>query len=612
MKIREKKDAQGKKQKNKYSLRARLRGWFHHGRFIGFDIQSIIMAVLTGLTITTTVVMGFLIYNRFKLAIKQTAVSNAESMIESTVDKVDTDLAGIRQISNGVNYNIIQEYDISSQEFSRQFSLLYEVNVDKVQSMALYDNSGKLVAAEPVAVQKDKVNVEEQEWYKNASEDIENMHFSTPHIQDLFQDGANRYYWVISLSRSVDINDGDKPVNGVLLIDMKYSVIEEALSRINDSSSETYYYLCNRDGDIIYHPRRAEIDRGFFTEESTEAAVYDDGTYEIKMTDGTENVVVSSIAYTGWKIIGVVPESVQTASINQYRYYIITTVVILLMMLLWVNRIITKKISKPILKLNESVKSYETGGTTDIYIGGSSEIRHLGYSVKKSYEQIEILMQEIIRQQNERRKSEMDALQSQINPHFLYNTLETIRMQALSCGNRNVATSIKLLGKSMRYVLDNTGTSFTTLTKELEYIKTYLSIQQLRFGDRVNYTLQVDEDLDTNSCKILPLLLQPVVENAILHGLESKTEDGMITIQIASADATLLITIKDNGQGMTNEELDALRDRIRNHPSSDTHSIGLYNINQRISLFYGEGYYMEIDSAIGAGTTVRLKIPKTI
>ena len=213
---------------------------------------------------------------------------------------------------------------------------------------------------------------------------------------------------------------------------------------------------------------------------------------------------------------------------------------------------------------------------------------------------------------NRQQQMEFEMLASQINPHFLYNTLETIRMQALSCGNRNVATSIKLLGKSMRYVLDNTGTSFTALTKELEYIKTYLSIQQLRFGDRVNYTLQVDEDLDTDSCKILPLLLQPVVENAILHGLESKTQDGMITIQIASVDTVLLITIKDNGQGMTNEELDALRDRIRKHPSSDTHSIGLYNINQRISLFYGEGYYMEIDSAIGAGTTVRLKIPKTI
>lgn len=213
---------------------------------------------------------------------------------------------------------------------------------------------------------------------------------------------------------------------------------------------------------------------------------------------------------------------------------------------------------------------------------------------------------------NRQQQMEFEMLASQINPHFLYNTLETIRMQALSCGNRNVATSIKLLGKSMRYVLDNTGTSFTSLTKELDYIKTYLSIQQLRFGDRANYTLSVSPELDTDACIILPLLLQPIVENAILHGLETKTEDGMITITIDSSGLDLKITIKDNGQGMTEEELSALRERIKNHPATDTHSIGLYNINQRISLFYGEGYYMDINSAIGSGTTVTLLIPKTI
>ena len=164
----------------------------------------------------------------------------------------------------------------------------------------------------------------------------------------------------------------------------------------------------------------------------------------------------------------------------------------------------------------------------------------------------------------------------------------------------------KLPQKIQKIFSDNQ--TFFDVEKGKEYDKNSF----IKTLTKEGYRPQVDEDLDTNSCKILPLLLQPVVENAILHGLESKTEDGMITIQIASADATLLITIKDNGQGMTNEELDALRDRIRNHPSSDTHSIGLYNIKQRISLFYGEGYYMEIDSAIGAGTTVRLKIPKTI
>ena len=152
-------------------------------------------------------------------------------------------------------YHIIQEYDISSQEFERQFSLLYEINTDKIQSMALYDNEGNLVAAEPLVNEKADAGAAQQDWYRNAADEIENIHFSSPHIQNLFEDGTYRYYWVISLSRSVDINDGEKPVSGVLLVDMKYSMIREILERINQSSDEVYYYLCNRDGEMIYHPR---------------------------------------------------------------------------------------------------------------------------------------------------------------------------------------------------------------------------------------------------------------------------------------------------------------------------------------------------------------------
>ena len=146
-----------KKKKNESSIIGRLRGWFYHGRFIGFDIQSIIMTVLTALTIITTVIMGLLLYNRFKMAIKQTAVTNTENMVENTVEKLDADLLNVRQITNAVNYNIIQEYDISSRDFNRQFSLLYEINADKIQSMALYDDKGNLLTAEPVTVQKDAV-----------------------------------------------------------------------------------------------------------------------------------------------------------------------------------------------------------------------------------------------------------------------------------------------------------------------------------------------------------------------------------------------------------------------------------------------------------------------
>lgn len=382
------------------------------------DIQSLLMTVLSALTIVTTIVMGLLIYSRFKMSVKETAISNAESRIESTVDQVNNELRNMRQICNAVNYNIVQEYDISDQEFSRQFSLLYEVNNDKLQSMALYDSDGKIIAAEPVATREKNQKVTEQDWYKSATDEIENIHISTPHIQDLFGNETYQYNWVVSLSSLVDMNHGDTPDSGVLLVDMKYSMIEEVLDNLNEAAGETYYYLCTDDGEILYHPRKAEIDRGFFTEDSSTAAGYADGTYEISVNGVKSNIVVNSLSYTGWKLVGVVPEGVQTASINKFRYYIIATAIILLMMLFVVNKIMAKKISKPILKLDESVKSYETGEKTEIYIGGASEIRHLAYSVQNSYKQIEQLMEEIIRQQNKRRKSEMDALQSQINHIF--------------------------------------------------------------------------------------------------------------------------------------------------------------------------------------------------
>ena len=145
-----------------------------------FNIQSIIMSVLMAITLVTIVTMGFLLYQRFKLAIDKMAVSNTEATVESTVDRVNSDLLDIRQIFDAANYNIVQEFDISSEKFAEQFSLLYEVNSDKIESLALYGNEGRLIASEPVAVEKENIDVKGQDWYKNAESAIENVHFSIP------------------------------------------------------------------------------------------------------------------------------------------------------------------------------------------------------------------------------------------------------------------------------------------------------------------------------------------------------------------------------------------------------------------------------------------------
>ena len=575
--------------------------------FAQFNIQSIILSVLMTLSLVTVTVMGFLLYHRFKLASDKSAVANTEMTVESTIDRLNSSLLDLRQISDAANYNIVQEYDISSQEFTRQFSMLYETNVDKIQSLALYGYDGKLIESEPVATVKDNVKVDDQKWYQNARSEIENIHFSTPHVQNLFNDGTFRYHRVVSLSRSVDINDGSTSGSGVLLVDMKYSVLEDMLDRINETSSGIYYYLCSRDGEIIYHPRWTEINRGFFKEENNKAASYEDGIYEIKTDGQKENVVVGSVAYTGWKLIGVVPESVQETSINKFRYYIITTILILVMMLLQVNRFISRKISRPIRELDESVKAYEAGAMPDIYIGGSAEIRHLGYSVQKSYEQIETLMKEIIQQQTERRKSELDALQSQINPHFLYNTLESITWMIEAQRNNEAVVMISELAKLLRVSLSR-GKTIISIEDELQHGRSYMNIQRVRYKERFKVEFLIDEEIK-DYC-IVKLVIQPLLENAIYYGVGNMDEDddGQILVRGEKKGEDIYISIEDNGMGMPEDIRDNIltdNSKVPKHGSG----VGVINVHSRIRLMFGPEYGLEVYSELDEGTKVVIHIP---
>ena len=575
--------------------------------FAKFNIQSIILSVLMTLSLVTVTVMGFLLYHRFKLASDKSAVANTEMTVESTIDRLNSSLLDLRQISDAANYNIVQEYDISSQEFTRQFSMLYETNVDKIQSLALYGYDGMLIESEPVATVKDNVKVAEQKWYQDARSEIENIHFSTPHVQNLFDDGTFRYHRVVSLSRSVDINDGSTSGSGVLLVDMKYSVLEDMLERINETSSGIYYYLCSRDGEIIYHPRWTEINRGLFKEKNNKEASYEDGIYEMKTDGQKENIVVGSVAYTGWKLIGVVPESVQETSINKFRYYIITTILILVMMLLQVNRFISRKISRPIRELDESVKAYEAGAMPDIYIGGSAEIRHLGYSVQKSYEQIEALMKEIIQQQTERRKSELDALQSQINPHFLYNTLESITWMIEAQRNKEAVVMISELAKLLRVSLSR-GKTIISIGDELQHSRSYMNIQRVRYKERFKVEFLIDEEIK-NYC-IVKLVIQPLLENAIYYGVGNMDEDddGQILIRGEKKGEDIYISIEDNGMGMPEDiRSNILTDnsKVPKHGSG----VGVINVHSRISLMFGPEYGLEVYSELDEGTKVVIHIP---
>ena len=246
---------------------------------------------------------------------------------------------------------------------------------------------------------------------------------------------------------------------------------------------------------------------------------------------------------------------------------------------------------------------------------GNDELVDLFSDLKTMIENIkirdaEIYRDRIIKQQmvNQQQKMEFKMLSSQINPHFLYNTLETIRMKAYVVGDFEVAHAIKLLGKLMRHFLESNGSS-VTLSSELEYIKIYLEIQKIRFKDKFDYSIHIDEKINCEKYRILPLLLQPIVENAMIHGLEEKDSGGIIDITIRTDEANLLIFVSDNGCGVSDDDLRKLMDKINAQEENKGRGIGLYNVQRRMKMLYGKNFGISISSKQNVGTKVTLTFP---
>lgn len=573
------------------------------------DIQSVIMAALSLMTVVISVTIGLLLYNRYEMLIRQNDIRDTQNQLERLVNTVEQYLKDMRKISDSANYNIIQTFDVSSPEFNQQLSFLYDSNKDKIQSIALYDTEGELMAAEPVILQKKEVNAGQQTWFTQAMAEIENMHFSTPHIQNLFQDDAKRYHFVISLSRAVDVIDGDRPGNGVLLVDMKYSYLEEMMNRMNDSNRGRYYYVCDGSGNLIYHPYYNKINKGLFRENTDIVCTSEDGVYKkMRSEDGNkQTVIISTIAYTGWKMVGVVRQDARTDGLEQFRIYMVVIVIMLIMMLLLVNRIVSKKISSPILKLDASVRAYEAGEKPDIYIGGSYEIRHLGNSIQSSYEEIERLMKKIMEEQNERRKSELAALQSQINPHFLYNTLESITWMIESGKNQDAVFMISELAKLFRISLSR-GKTIISIKDELQHCRNYMNIQKYRYKERFETEYDISEEI-YSFCTV-KLILQPILENAIYYGVGDmdKDEDPRIVVKGWKQEQDIYIAVSDNGIGMRREDVENIltgNQKAIKHGSG----VGLINVHTRIRLMFGKKYGLIVESEPDEGTTVTIHLP---
>lgn len=571
-------------------------------------MQSTVTRAFSLISVSIMLILGIVMYMKFSSLSQREMIQDTETLVDQTRQRLEEYLAAMRQISDTVYNNVIGENDLSFQEskIQRGMNIVYEANRNHLRSIAVYSESGNLMAAEPVVSQRENKDLTHQSWFQKALEDMENMHFSKPHIQNLFKDGARQNNWVISLSRVVELTDKGAPVTGVLLVDMDFSGVSRMLQRINSNTMDTgqYYYLCDSNGEIIYHRKRREINSGSFRE-SDAAATYKDGVHGEEFEGEHRKLIIKTVGLTGWKLVGVIPESTFTQGMFDMRYFIIMIILLMAMMLAVINRVVSAKISSPILKLDASVREYEAGEKPEIYIGGSREIRHLGNSIQRSYEQIDELMQEIVKEQNERRRSELDALQSQINPHFLYNALDSITWMIEGERNDDAVFMISELAKLFRISLSR-GQTVICVQDELQHAKSYMNIQKIRYKNAFHVIFDVDPEVYTY-CSV-KLVLQPLLENAISYGVGGMDDTGEIRIVARKQEERIILSVADNGFGMSEEEAElVLTDSSRIHKRGS--GVGLINVNKRIQMVFGKEYGLAVESELDEGTTVSICIP---
>lgn len=635
--------------------------------YLPHTIQGTILMAFTIISFVLLMILGLVLYQLFARRMRTSSVESTEQIVQQSVINLEDYLANMRRISDAVYYNVIKNADLSTDSIDREMDLIYEAHLEHLVSMALFTADGRLISASPIATTKENLDVTTQSWFTEALRKTDNLHFSTPHVENLFLDPAYRYRWVISLSRAVEIYENGTPTMGVLLVDMNYSTIDRMMERINQDSSGQYIYLTDSSGSLIYHPKQMQINYGILTENNINEAHYQDGHHQELYLGARRQVLLNSVSYTGWKMIAVIPASAYGVDAASLRFVVILLVSISLLVMIFVNQIVSRQISLPLNRLNRSIKRMEGGDVVpeDIYVGGSEEVEHLGRTLRSSMTRINQLMDDIVIEQEEKRKSEMDALQSQINPHFLYNTLDSIVWMIEGEHNRDAVFMVTQLASLFRISLSR-GKNIIPIAQELRHAENYMNIQKVRYKNNFSVVFDIDENIrDYLSVK---LIIQPILENAIYYGVGDMDPDDGAEIRIrgwlisdtekekageggaahgqtydaasgpvaartarqpdpAEANAgdrahrqriqamsvgDIYIAVSDNGYGMPPEVCENLlkddeesRQRVPKHGSG----VGLVNVHNRIRIRFGAQYGLMAASEPDEGTTITIHLP---
>lgn len=575
------------------------------------SIQSTMLVSFSALMVLAMLVFMVIAMRYTSGTIYENSINYMSQIIQQVNYDIDTYIEYMENISSVIakssdvpRYLFDQnqteaEREAEKERILTQFQTIMESR-DDIYNVAAVAKNGRYIINQGDDELTGYVDIESLDWYQAAMESKSGIAVSSSHVQNAIQ---SSYKWVITLSRAL-VNNQTGEREGLFFVDLNYSAISD-LCNNNSIEEKGYIFVLDAEGNIVYHPKQQLMYGGLKTENIDAIMECREDSLIIDEGGDSKLYTMSKSKRTGWTVVGAAYTSELLKNNEQAQRWYLLVASILLLAVIGISSIISREITKPIRSLRDSMRKVQNGQfDTHVEVITENEIGSLGRSFNLMTSEIQALMEQNVYEQKQKRKSELKALQAQINPHFLYNTLDSIIWMSEAGENDEVVEMTSALARLLRQSISNDQEE-VELEKEIEYVKNYLTIQKMRYKDKLEFFIYVDPRVA--HVPIIKLVLQPLVENAIYHGIKYKETKGNLKIYARPVDGRVEIVVADDGIGMDEDVMEHIFDEHRKEQKRN--GVGVPNVQKRLKLQYGSEYGIRYESVKGAGTKAVITIP---
>ena len=584
-------------------------------RFISFGTLGSRIYITFTVMIFATIFIMQLVAFRFTLnTVRNSTLETNQAMLGQLTRQIDSYIQGMEKIASAVLENpelqrLLEGDGLKGDRRAVETMLAHYIQArDDISEILIFPPGGSVISSDPDMEINPWTDYTLRPWYVKALAAEGKTVVSGSYVQNLVR---GQYSWVVSLSRQINTRHRAS-TPGILLVDLKFNRIQE-LCQSMVIGKQGYNFVIDEQGNYVFHPTQQLVYSDLKSEPIDRIINLVEDSERINYSDGERYFMVDTSPLTGWHMVSVLrSDDIITEWRNVQAGYAIIGLVLFLIVGIATNTV-TLGITKPIRQLQETMKSVDTGDFQLVgRIRATDEIQELAREYDIMVTRIRELMQENIQEQELKRKSDLKALQAQINPHFLYNTLDSIIWMGEMQQNSAVVLMTSALARLFRISISK-GRELISIKDEIDHVQSYLTIEEMRYRNKFDYVIDVDPGL--YEFEILKITLQPLVENAIYHGIKEIDEKGRISIRGRKEDETIVFTVQDNGRGMAPEQLRLLNSALQ-HPFMEQgrHArggmgVGIRNVHARLRLYFGEDFGISCRSRRGEGTTITIVFP---